>query len=177
MIILEFWFITFLILFIVGGIFASEIESFYVGSVLYLASLAALQLFFDIPVWQSIVDNPFFVVLYLVLYTVAGSIFTLLWMWPEYIRESASKLNRCYLDFIRHYPEGTKEEFLDSSDYPFNVSEYKQTIATWILLWPFALAWELLRKPTKYTYKLVYAALGKSFETVGKKVANRALNK
>jgi hypothetical protein len=177
MIILEFWFIIFLMLFIAGGIFASELESFFVGGVLYLASLAMLQWFFDIPVWQSIVDNPFFIALYLFIYTVAGSIFTLLWMWPEHIRESASKLNSRYVDFIKHFPIGTKDEFLDSDYYPFKVPKYKQTIAAWILLWPFALAWELLRKPTKYVYKLVYAALGTSFETIGRKVANRALNK
>jgi hypothetical protein len=177
MIILEFWFILFLILFIAIGIFASELESFAVGAVVYLASLTILQWIFEVPVWQSILANPLAVILYLVLFVTAGAVFTLIWMWPEFIRESASKLNHRYVDFIKRYPTGTKEEFLDSEYYPFNVYEYKQTIATWILTWPFALTWELLRKPTKYTYTLLYNALSTSFETIGRRTATKALKK
>lgn len=177
MIILEFWFILFTIAVIALGIFASEIESFAGGTGTFIIGLVSLQWWFGIPVWQSIVDNPLSVVLYLVIYTIVGAAYTLLWRWPEFLRDNAKVITNDYDRFMKHNIGSSKEDFVASDSYPFPVKKYATHIYTWMLTWPFSLLWELSRKPIRYVYRVVYDSLGDTFGRIGKAVTMRILNK
>ena len=177
MIIFDFWFLAFAVVFTMSGIFASEFENFLAGTATFIIGLASLQWLFHVPVWESIVENPISVLLYLALYVVAGSIYTLLWRWPEYLRDNSRNINEGYNSFIHSNAKGTREEFFASRYYLYRASNCKENIATWVLTWPFSLSWELLRKPIKYAYRLTYSILGDAFEKVGRSVTNRILNK
>jgi len=177
MIIFEFWFIVFAVIFIAAGILASEIENFAIGTGTFIIGLVILQWMFNIPIWQSIVDNPLSIILYLTLYTIAGAVYTLLWRWPEFIRENATYISDEYKSYKKHHPEGTNSDFLGSSYYKFKAGRHTHRFATWILTWPFSLTWELARKPTKYFYNAIYALLGDAFDRVGRSVTNRIINK
>jgi hypothetical protein len=179
MIIFEFWFIVFACFFIATGIFASEIENFAIGTATFIIGLVSMQWFFDIPVWEYIVANPLNLILYLALYTIAGATYTLLWRWPEFIREHASKIESAYESFLVKYPTilSPKDEFFSSNYYDFKASKHSKRFATWILTWPFSLGWELARKPIKYFYNAVYALLGDAVDRVGKRATNQILKK
>lgn len=179
MIIFEFWFLVFTCFFIAAGIFASEIENFAIGTATFIIGLVSMQWFFDIPVWEYIIDNPFNLILYLALYTIAGAAYTLLWRWPEFIRENASKIEHEYQRFVEKHPTlySPKDEFFSSIYYDFKASKHTHRFATWILTWPFSLGWELARKPVKYFYQAVYHLLGDAFDRVGKRATKRILSK
>lgn len=177
MIIFDFWFIIFSCFIIAGGVIASEVENFTVAVSTFIIGLVGLQWFFSIPVWGSIVDNPFSLLLYLLIYTIVGAAYTILWRWPEYIRENSVRISYDYKEYIARNPADSKEDFLNSRYYAFSTSKHKQGIATWILAWPFSLFWELGRKPFKYAYNGIYTLIGDLLERVGRNVANKIISK
>jgi hypothetical protein len=179
MIIFEFWFLVFACFFVAAGIVASEIENFAVGTATFIIGLVSLQWLFSVPIWEYIVDNPVNLILYLALYTIAGATYTLLWRWPEFIREHAGRIQSDYDAFLAKHPTlyDPKSEFYSSSYNKYNARNHTNRFATWILTWPFSLFWELARKPVKYLYKAVYALLGDAFDRMGRSVTNRILKK
>ena len=179
MIIFDFWFLLFAGIFITCEIISAEIENFSIGTATFIVGLVGLQWLFHVPVWESIVANPLSVLLYVALYTIAGSVYTLLWRWPEFIRENASKIEHEYQRFVEKHPTlySPKDEFFSSNYYDFKASKHTHRFATWMLTWPFSMAWELARKPAKYIFTAVYNLLGDAFEKVGRSVTNRILNK
>jgi len=177
MIIFDFWFIIFSIIFIIGGIFASEIENFIVGTATFLLGLASLQWLFHVPVWQSIIANPVSVLFYLVLYVILGTIYTLIWRWPEYIRDNSKHINELHARFNKHYPDSSIQYFFESTYNEYSASNCKEEIATWIITWPFSLLWELARKPIKYISRAIYSMVSNLFDHVGRTVTSKVLGK
>ena len=178
MIILDFWFLTIVGLSILGGVYAAEIGSFVMGTVTFILGLTALQLVGHVPVWESIVSSPFSIVLYVILFFIAGSVFTLLWMWPEYLRGKANRINYAFDKFKKENPSKARADFFASDYYnEFHASSNKENLATWILTWPFALIWELAHKPAKYIWRFTWDVLGNAFERIGQFVVGRILNK
>jgi len=175
MIIFDFWLISFLIIFIICGVVSSESENFLAGTVTFIVGLSTLQWLFNIPVLESIVANPIIVLLYLAIYTILGSVYTLLWRWPEFLRDKSESIKEDYARYIKTNATHTKEQYFASRYYSFSAGIYYNSIATWVLTWPFSLAWELSRKPVRYMYKLAYNILGDMFERVGRAVSSKII--
>lgn len=166
-----------MLLFLVCGIVASEVGNFALGTAIFASGLTALDWFFKVPVWDSIVANPLLLVFYLLVYTAVGSVFTLLWLWPEYLRDNSQAIRDSYARYLKGKDRNDPDTFFASDYYGFKVVKHKQQIATWILTWPFSLVWELARKPIKYAYQFIYTMLGDAFEVIGQRISSRIINK
>jgi hypothetical protein len=90
------WFGIFMLAFIVIGIVANEMDSFWMGAATLLVGLAGMEFLFDVPVWASIFANPLMLLLYAAVYVAVGSLYTGLWSWPNFIREHADNIKMDY---------------------------------------------------------------------------------
>jgi hypothetical protein len=174
------WFGIFVLAFIVIGIVANEMDSFWMGAATLLVGLAGMEFLFEVPVWASVFANPFMLVLYAALYVAVGAIYTGMWSWPNYIREHESRIKLDYGDFRnnakRSGNEVTFDDYLDSKDYRYKASGHKDRLAAWVLMWPFGLLWDLLHRPARWVWHTVYSGFGEVFERVSKQTARKMHN-
>lgn len=172
-------------------IWASESDSFILGSAVILISAVIAQFVFTIPVWATIVANPFILILYLAFYTAIGAVYTAMWRLPNYIKKNADNIQIDYETWTKNQDgwlrraqkDGSKEtqidisyeKFLDSSSYHYSVRDNKDRVASWVLLWPASLTWELMHKPFIWLWDSVYYGLGKVFEKINHDQAKKIL--
>jgi len=171
------WFAMFMLFFIVVGVIANEMDSFWMGVGTLLVGLAAMEWLFQIPVWASIAANPLMLVLYAAVYLAVGSLYTGVWSWPNYIKDRADHIKMDYGSFLNKRKlkgdADSFEEFLDSSEYRYTASKNKDRLAAWVLMWPFGLIWDLSHRPARWLWNNVYAVLGTTFERVSKNTARK----
>jgi hypothetical protein len=181
------WFGIFLLAFLVVGIIVSEYDNFAMGTITLITGLSLLQWVFGVPVWAAIVSNPFIIILFAIVYIVCGSFFTGFWKLPTFVNKNKLSIQLAFESWIKNtYPSSSKEEyvdklkseekfeqFLDSPSYPMSASRNKNRLASWVLMWPFALLWELSHKPAIWLWELVYYNLGEVFQQVSKKTARK----
>lgn len=181
------WFGIFLLAFLAIGIIVSEYDNFAMGTITLIAGLSLLQWVFGVPVWAAIVSNPFIIVLFAIVYIVCGSLFTGFWKFPNFVNKNKLNIQLAFESWIKiNSPSSSKEEyvdklkseekfeqFLDSTSYPMSASKNKNRLASWVLMWPFALLWELSHKPAIWLWELVYYNLGEVFQHVSKNAARK----
>lgn len=173
------WFAIFVLIVLIAGIASAEFDSFFGGTATLITGLIGADLMFGYPIFASIVANPLVILLYIALYVAAGSIYTGIWKWPDYIRGRSEHIEARYKEWSDSRSSNgtgkTFDEFLDSSSYQtyYAASNNKERLSAWVLMWPFSLTWELARKPAKWAFNNVYAMLGDVFERVGKSTAKR----
>jgi K+-sensing histidine kinase KdpD len=173
-------FIIFLLVALAVGIFASESDSFIFTTATILSTFVALDLFFSVPVWATIVANPLSIIMFVFAYAMAGSVFTTVWRWPEYLRERSSEIKYSYDAWAAKQTDSdsaaSKQQFMNSYAYREYTASYNSNkLVNWVLAWPFSLAWELARKPAIWLWDTVYDVLGNLFERVGKYVTAKIL--
>lgn len=175
------WFALFVLLFIVSGIFSAETDSFFAGSLTFIIGLSSLDLFFNFPVWETVVSNPLSILLFLGLYVVAGSVYAGFWRWTRFIKEHSDVINDGFVRWSKsENKQRTSENFelyLESSSYHFSASNHKQKFATWIMLWPFGLLWDLAHRPARWLFNTLYFNLGTIFDKIGKRTARNLQGK
>lgn len=167
-----FWFIVFILFITALGIYATETDSFLLGTGSFIIALLGAEVLFNKPVWATIYSDYGTIIVYLGLFGLAGAVYTALWRWPEFLRSNAKYINSSYESYHKKY-EGTFAEYLKSNSYEFTASRHSHRLTTWIITWPFSLLWELLRKPMKYLGKTIYTALSTTFERIGSYTATR----
>lgn len=172
---------VFLLAVIVIGIVASERDSFFLGTVTMIGAAIGLDVLFDVPVWDTIKTNPWMAVIYVIAYVLAGSAYTGMWEWPEYIRSKSSYIKSAYDEWAarqkRNNCDADHELFLNSDAYTFKARKNKQRLAAWVLLWPFSMAWALSHRPAMWMFNQVYTVLGEMFENVSRRTARKILDK
>lgn len=183
-------FAAFFILFFIAGIVVSEFDSFFMGTLTLISGLAIMQWVFGVPIWASIVSNPFIVLLILGVYIAVGSMYTAFWRFPNFINKHKDRIQSNYESYIRNtFNAKTSDEFakylkddnnfenyLDSNHYEYKASKNKDRLSSWVLMWPFAVAWELMHKPAIWLWETIYYNLGDLFDNVSKRTA-RGLRK
>lgn len=167
-----FWFIVFILFITALGIYATETDSFLLGTGSFIIALLGAEVLFNKPVWDTIYSNPFAIVVFLALFGLAGAVYTALWRWPEFLRSNAKYINSSYESY-KSKSKGTFADYLKSNSYDYKASRHSHRLTTWIITWPFSLLWELLRKPMKYLGKTIYMILSNTFERVGVYTATR----
>lgn len=168
------WLIIFIIAVIVFGIVSSEIDSWILATFTLLFGLIGLEYLFNMPVWETIRDNPFLIVIYVVLYIFIGIFYSYVWKFPEYIKEHTTAIQREYDNFKKHAGEkGSFANYLNSDYYEFSAKDKISEITTWTLSWPFSLLWELSRKPAKWVFSEVWKVVSKKFEIRARNIANK----
>lgn len=181
-------------------VWASESDSFFLGTAVILIGAVIAQFVFSIPVWATIVANPLMLIVYLAVYVAAGALYAGMWRLPGYIRKHSDVIQRDYTSWkdtktrdqerswrntIRDKVTGPEEDpkpvdvsfdtFLNSDHYRFSVRKNKDRVASWVLLWPAGVTWELMHKPFIWMWESVYYGLGDVFERINRDSARKIL--
>ena len=169
-------FIIFLLAALAVGIVASESDNFFFSTATIISTFVALDLFFSIPVWTTIVANPITIIMFAFGYVAAGSAYTAIWRWPEFLRENSEVLQKRYTSYLVKHQDHTKDDFMASYEYrDFTASSNKASLANWVLAWPLSLTWELSRKPAIWVWETAYDILGNLFTRIGRRVTSNIL--
>jgi hypothetical protein len=182
------WLGLFGLLVLSGILWASSVDSFILGSAVIFVSLVVAQFLFAIPVWAALTANPFMMIVYVIFYGAIGSVYTALWRLPKYIKRNADHIQRDYDRWKEDQQKWNRkqhdevrdtsfEAFLNSNDYRYSVKNNKDRVASWVLLWPTSLTWELIHQPFVFIWDNVYYGLGKVFEKINHDQAKKILEK
>ncbi len=176
------WLALFFIIFIACGTFTATVGNIFWSFVVLAAGAGILQFLVGISILSIFIANPLLVIAVLAIYIGIGAAYTGLWRWPAYLRKMSGYIQEMF-DRWKHShakqlegksKEAAFEEFLDSSHYAeFHPSRNKERLSTWVLMWPFAMGWELSHKPLIWVFETVYYTLGDMFVAIGKQTARK----
>lgn len=195
------WLALFVLVVFVSLVWASEQDSFFLGSAVIVVSAAIAQFAFSIPVISSIIANPFLLVVYIVVYTAFGALYAGMWRLPNFVRKNRDSIQNAYEEWKDRQTRGYERDwrskvrdhvigqeaveqepvdisfdtFLNSDSYKFSVRNNKDRVASWVLLWPASLTWELMHKPFIWLWNSVYFSLGEVFERINRDSARKVL--
>ena len=169
-------FIIFLLVVLVVGIVAAESNNWSFTTATVISTFVALELFFGVAVWATIVANPLTILLFTFIYIAVGAAYTAIWRWPVALRDRANDIQSSYDSYLANNKDHTKDDFMNSYVYAkYTASANKASLANWVLAWPLSLLWELARKPAIWVWNTTYDVLGNLFERVGKRVSANIL--
>ena len=182
------WLGLFGLLVLSGILWASSVDSFILRTAVIFVSLVVAQFLFAIPVWAALTANPFMMIVYVVFYGAIGAVYTALWRLPKYIKRNADHIQRDYDSWKEDQEKWNRklhdevrdtsfQAFLNSNDYRYSVKNNKDRVASWVLLWPTSLTWELIHQPFVFIWDNVYYGLGKVFEKINHDQAKKILEK
>ena len=176
------WFALFIIVFAVCGTFTASVGSMFWSLVVLAAGAGILEFLVGISVLSILIANPLLVIAALAIYIGIGAAYTGLWRWPSHLRKQSGLIKSVFenwrTDNQKKLTDKTKEEafelFLDSDRYgSWHPSRNKERLSTWVLMWPFAMGWELSHKPLIWIFETVYYTLGDMFVAIGKNTARK----
>ncbi len=195
-----FWLGLYLLIVFGSLIWASETDSFFMGVAVIAIMWAIGEWVFNLGILSSLIANPLLGIVYVFLYVAIGAVYTRLWKLPNFVKKNTDNIQRSYenwkdmltktnhLDWrekTRGILPGEKEErpapdtsydtFLNSSSYNYSVKNNKDRVASWVLLWPASIAWELSHKPFIWAWEHVYYGLGRVFEKANHDMARKIL--
>jgi hypothetical protein len=169
-----------IIIMIVAGIFAAEMDSGFIAAATFVIGLLTLEFGFGIGVWAMISGNFLWFFAFALLYAALSSAFVGFWRWPEYIRNNHDRIMNAYMEWSRtrkNTQDNSFDAFMDSDSYKFKVRMHKERIGTWAAMWPWSLAWELSRKPAIWIWNTMYTSLGEALEKIGRNTARKIHDK
>jgi hypothetical protein len=194
------WFAAFMLLFFVSLVWASEKDSFLLGTSVILVGAAVGEFVFGLPIIASIIANPFTLVVYVTVYIAFGALYAGLWRLPNFVKKNSGNIQSSYITWkdrvttnherswrvinrdrvtrTKKHPEPADvpfDEFLNSSSNGHSVRNNKDRVASWVLLWPASLTWELMHKPFIWLWNSVYFSLGEVFERINRDSARKVL--
>lgn len=186
-----FWFLIFLAAFVIFGMVSSEYDDFFWGSLTLISGLSIMEWGFAVPIWASITANPLTFFIMAAVYIFVGASYAGFWKFRNFVLKNESKIKSEFIQWIKSSPSYERkdditeilksdekfEQFLDSNYYPMAPSKHKNRLANWVLMWPFALLWELSHKPAIWLWDTIYSQLGTLFLEISKSTARSIRNK
>lgn len=172
-------FIAFMVVVIISSIVCAEFESFFFSALVIGAAVVTAHFFFDIPVIQYVLENPMLMIPGLLGYLIVGSLYTILWRWPNWIENRQDSIQRSYNRYCIEYnlekTSASLAEFIQSTEYKthYGPAQNKESISVWVMMWPFVLFWELLHKPITWLWEVTYKAISSSLVSVGNRTASK----
>lgn len=176
------WLALFFIIFVACGTFTATIGNMFWSIVVLAAGAGVLQFLAGIAILPILIANPLLIVAVVGGYIAIGAAYTGMWRWPSYLRRHSgyikSEFTRWSEAREKQLAGKTKAEafeiFLDSDFYAtWHPSRNKERLSTWVLMWPFAMGWELSHKPLIWIFETVYYTLGDMFVAIGKNTARK----
>jgi hypothetical protein len=177
-----FWFFCFVLLVFVAGIISAELDSMFGSITTMVMLLAGGQFLFDIPIWQTIVDKPISILFIIASYIIIGVIYVVAYRFNRWLKGRSvsikSDFKRFEKDYMTEhngeYPSG--EEFRKSSYYEkYTPSANADLITSWVMLWPWAVFWDLCNRPIRYAFSNVRVMVGKMLDNVGAKATDKII--
>jgi hypothetical protein len=177
-----FWFFCFVLLVFVAGIISAELDSMFGGITTVIMLLAGGQFLFDIPIGQTIADKPILIFFILISFFIVGVIYVVAYRFNRWLKGQSvsikSNFKRFEKDYIKdnngEFPSG--EEFRKSSYYKeYTPSTNADLITAWIMLWPWAVFWDLCNRPIRYAFSNVRVMVGKMLDNVGARATEKII--
>lgn len=147
-----------------------------------VAEPIAMPAFFS-AIWLFLQVNFLTILAGIVVYFIIGGLYVVVWRYYAWLKDRSSEMKRDYSEFskdTRNDKYTTEDEmqnaFLDSDVYKkrYSPSSIYSTIISWIVWWPFSLAYHLLHRPIRYLYTTIYnnivTVLSKISRRVGKSI-------
>jgi hypothetical protein len=180
-----FWFFLFIIAVFACGIWSAEYDNMFGGSFTLVALAAGAQFLFGIPVYQTILANPLLLVVGVVAYIGIGLAYAVMYRYADYLRRHASQIKRKWEEFQLSHQKThgkdttpTRSDFRNSYSYQEYAPKYNaDRIAAWVMMWPWAVFWDLSHKPLRFMYNNMYSLAGKALDRVGATVSDKILDK
>lgn len=176
------WLALFAIVFIACGTFTASVGNFFWSAVVLAAGAGVLEFLVGISILSVLIANPLLIVAVIGAYIAVGAAYTGLWRWPAHLRKHSGVIQSVFNQFVDSHAKQlagkTKAEqfeiFLDSDRYSsWHPRSNKERLSTWVVMWPFAMGWELSHKPLIWVFETVYYTLGDMFVAVGKNTARK----
>ena len=188
------WLSIFLFVLFCALVWASEVDSFFLGTAVIVLGILIAEFVFSVAIWTFISSNILLTIAFFLGYIAIGALYAGMWRLPDFVKKNGNTIQRQYQawkdDRIK-YPRGLPREFdkdksepivdvsfdtfLLSDNYHFKVSRNKDRVASWVILWPFGMAWELSHKPFIWLWETVYYALGEVYERINRDTARKIL--
>lgn len=177
-------------------IWASEIESFWLGLGVIIIGLAIANFLLGIPVFAVLQANLLLAAFFAVVFVAVGTVYAAMWRLPNFVDKHSSSIAAQYDNWKtnrspsrrknytgdRNAPDEATldisyETFLKSNSYRYSVRNNKDVVASWVLLWPVSMLWELSHKPFRWVWNKVYYGIGRVLEEINYKAAKNILEK
>jgi hypothetical protein len=181
-----FWFFLFFFTIFVCGIWSAEYDNMYGGTVTLLALAAGSQFLFGVPVFATILANPLLLVAGVVAYIGIGMAYAVFYRYADFLKQRSSWIKMSWEEFQIAYKEDddvedgdpTHDEFRQSFHYDQYAPKYNaDRIAAWVMMWPWAIFWDLSHKPIRWVYNTMYKLASRVLEKVSARVSNKILDK
>ena len=173
------WFAIFVLLALVALIISIENDSLLLGTAAIIVITGIAQFVFGIAVLAAILTNPLASMFFVVFYIALGAAYAGFWRLPNFVSSRSKEIKEAFIYYSKNHKDRSvsHDEFLNSQEYKkFTVSNNKDVVASWVLLWPAGVIWELSHKPIRWVWNQVYYGLGESFEKLNRKAASKVLN-
>ncbi|QIG71339.1 hypothetical protein EVB32_218 [Rhizobium phage RHph_TM39] len=162
----------------------------------FIVGLTGLQYFTDLKPWTYVYENPWYFLLYVVIYIVAGIIWSHV-KWVLYLREIKNyhptsikeaeahalvveKRNEDYRKTHPNYVESTVDVNEKAIEYttkkfrlrslPPKASEKKTRITSWLMYWPISMFWTVVDKFVVNLFNNLFELIRASYQRVSDKM-------
>ncbi len=164
-------------------IFSIEKDSSTLGGAVLIITFAIAEFGFNIPIWASIVANPLMIIFYLLVYIAVGSLYAAMWRLPNFLKRNSVRIQSDYNNWKQTDRWGSTvnkkdislEAFLNSGAYNYKVQNNKDRVASWVMLWPAGVLWELSHKPFRWVWNTTYYGLGNTLERINRDTIKKIL--
>lgn len=173
------WFALFVLAALISLIVSIENDSFFLGTAALIIIAGIAQFVFGIAVLATIIANPLATLFFVVFYIALGAAYAGFWRLPDFVNSRSEEIEKAFIYFSKHSKDKSvsHDEFLNSTEYEkFTVRYNKDAVASWVLLWPAGIIWELSHKPVRWIWNQVYYGLGESFEKLNRRAVSKVLN-
>lgn len=138
-----------------------------------ISLLIGLQLFSDVRPFTYAVHHPLAIISYFIAYIALG--FVYVWFkWASFVSMAVRRITA----LVTKDPNDPKEfsnaisaaRCLGYKSIPFQVSDHKGKIITWMAYWPVSLTWTVLNDPLRRLFEYLYTVISHSLQMI----SNRA---
>jgi len=180
-----FWFFLFVLAIFACGILSAETDNMFGGAITLVLLAIGADVLFGYPVFSLILANPLLLIVGVVAYIAVGLAYAVMYRYADFLKRRAGDIKMKWGDFQISYKKEhgkdatpTRDQFRNSSTYTEFTPKYNaDRIAAWVMMWPWAVFWDLSHKPLRFMYNNMYTFAGKALDRVGARVSDKILDK
>ena len=165
------------------------------ATVTMIVALLVFQFLGKVPIFGSVVAHPFWTILYIAVYFVAGIVWSVAkWtLWCHEIRDAYEEAKQ---DFFRlrwepdpnargnRTPQTQNEEWLRRCDHQFpqfsngefSARFYKGKILSWMTYWPWSFVWTMLNDVIRRVWNAIYLRIQRIYQAIADNTFKGILN-
>lgn len=178
-----FGFFVVMMFIIAVGVISAESDS-VVGAVVTFVFLAGTMVFMGHwPSASTLWENLLMIAAGMIAYIGIGLVYGVLYRYAGWLKTEKVYVQVEYKRFVSEYTKKnngdypSNDEFRDSSHYePFTPLYNADRIAIWVVLWPWAVFWDLCHKPIRFVYNTAYDIAAKALASVSRRISDKIID-